>query len=95
MKNNLSRRLFINRSFAAGIGLAAMKNLPAFLNPVNTGMKLGLCTYLWGQDWDLPTLIANCEKTGFLGVELRTQHAHKVETNLNAAQRTEVKKTLC
>src|SRR5690606_1586657 len=44
------------------------------------------------KDWDLPTLIANCEKTGLLGVELRTQHAHGVETNLNAAQRAEVKK---
>ena len=55
-------------------------------------MKIGLVTYQWGKDWDLPTLIANCEKTGFLGVELRTQHAHGVETSLSAAQRTEVKK---
>jgi sugar phosphate isomerase/epimerase len=55
-------------------------------------MKFGLVTYLWGQDWDLPTLIANCEKTKVLGVELRTQHAHKVESNLNAAQRRDVKK---
>jgi len=22
-------------------------------------MKLGLVTYQWGKDWDLPTLIAN------------------------------------
>ena len=58
----------------------------------NTLMKLGLVTYLWGKDWDLPTLIANCEKTGFLGVELRTQHAHGVEASLNAQQRREVKK---
>ncbi|WP_221410212.1 sugar phosphate isomerase/epimerase family protein [Albibacterium bauzanense] len=55
-------------------------------------MRLGLVTYQWGKDWDLPTLIANCEKTGFLGVELRTQHAHGVETSLNAIQRAEVKK---
>jgi len=92
MKNNLSRRLFIQRSFAAGIGLAAMRNFEAFSIPENSGMRLGLCTYLWGQDWDLPTLIANCEKTGFLGVELRTQHAHKVEASLNASQRADVKK---
>jgi len=77
----------------AGLGLAAFKNIPEFINSVPAGdMKLGLCTYLWGQDWDLPTLIANCEKTGYLGLELRTQHAHKVETNLNTAQRAEVKK---
>ena len=55
-------------------------------------MQFGLVTYLWAQDWDLPTIIANCEKAGFMGVELRTQHAHKVEINLNAAQRAEVKK---
>jgi sugar phosphate isomerase/epimerase len=92
MKNNLSRRLFIQRSFAAGVGFATMKHFRAFSNPVNSGMRLGLCTYLWGQNWDLPTLIANCEKTGLPGIELRTQHAHKVETGLNAAQRAEVKK---
>jgi sugar phosphate isomerase/epimerase len=55
-------------------------------------MKLGLVTYLWGRDWALPTLIANCEKTKVLGVELRTQHRHGVESHLNAAQRREVKK---
>ncbi|MEQ6119131.1 TIM barrel protein [Reichenbachiella sp. MALMAid0571] len=55
-------------------------------------MKLGLVTYQWGKDWDLPTLISNCEKTGLLGVELRTQHAHGVETSLNANQRLDVKK---
>jgi sugar phosphate isomerase/epimerase len=54
-------------------------------------MKFGLVTYLWGQDWDLPTVIANCEKTGVLGVELRTEHAHRVESNLTVAQRQEVK----
>ncbi len=55
-------------------------------------MKFGLVTYEWGKDWDLPTLIANCEQTGVLGVELRTQHAHAVEINLKAALREEVKK---
>ena len=55
-------------------------------------MRFGLVTYLWAQDWDLPTIIANCEKTGLNGVELRTQHAHKVETSLTPVQRTEVKK---
>jgi sugar phosphate isomerase/epimerase len=55
-------------------------------------MKFGLVTYLWGQDWDLPTVIANCEKAGVPGVELRTEHAHKVESNLTEAQRREVKK---
>ena len=56
------------------------------------GMRFGLVTYLWGQDWDLPTLIANCEQTGVLGVELRTTHAHGVEPSLSAAERDEVRK---
>ncbi len=47
---------------------------------------------MWGADWDLPTLISNCEKTGHVGVELRTGHAHKVETNLSLVQRIEVRK---
>jgi sugar phosphate isomerase/epimerase len=55
-------------------------------------MRLGLVTYLWGKDWDLPTLIRNCQTTKVLGVELRTQHAHGVESNLNSQQRKEVKK---
>lgn len=55
-------------------------------------MKLGLVTYLWGRDWDLPTLISNCERTGVLGVELRTQHEHGVEPSLNQAERRDVRK---
>jgi sugar phosphate isomerase/epimerase len=55
-------------------------------------MKLGLVTYLWGQDWNLPMLIANCEKAGISGVELRTQHAHGVESTLNPRQRRDVKR---
>ena len=54
-------------------------------------LKLGLVTYLWGAQWDLPTLITNCEKTGFAGVELRSTHKHGVEVSLNRAQRAEVK----
>ena len=42
-------------------------------------MQLGLVTYMWGADWDLPTLIKNCQLTGFRGVELRTAHKHGVE----------------
>jgi sugar phosphate isomerase/epimerase len=55
-------------------------------------MKFGLVTYQWGKDWDLPVLLKNCEAAGILGVELRTAHAHKVEVNLSALERAEVKK---
>ena len=46
---------------------------------------------MWGADWDLPTLLANCEKAGVLGVELRTTHAHGVEPSMSADERREVK----
>jgi len=55
-------------------------------------MKLGTVTYNIAKDWDLETIIKNCEKTRFEGVELRTTHAHKVEVDLTKAQREEVKK---
>jgi sugar phosphate isomerase/epimerase len=54
-------------------------------------MRFGLVTYQWGKDWDLPTIIANCQKTRTEGVELRTTHKHGVEPSLNANQRREVK----
>ncbi|NID10340.1 sugar phosphate isomerase/epimerase family protein [Fibrivirga algicola] len=54
--------------------------------------KLGFVTYLWGKDWDLPTLITNCADANILGVELRVEHAHKVMPDLSAAQRLAVKK---
>ena len=89
-----SRRNFLIRSglFTSAITLGAPglgNNL--FANST-TKMKLGLVTYLWGKDWDLPTLITNCEKSNILGVELRTNHAHGVETNLTSSQRKDVKK---
>ena len=54
-------------------------------------MKLGTVTYNLAQDWDLDTLIKNCEAAHFEGVELRTTHAHKVEVNLTKEQRDAVK----
>ena len=76
----------------AGAGLSLL-NASAFAEVAKKSkMNLGLVTYQWGKDWDLPTLIANCEKTGFRAVELRTEHAHGVETSLSASQRADVKK---
>lgn len=92
MNNFISRRDFLQRSIAAGLGLAAIKNLAACSDSIKKGMQFGLVTYLWAQYWDLPTIITNCEKAGFAGVELRTQHAHGVETSLNSAQRADVRK---
>ena len=92
MKKTLSRRNFIQTTLGAGVALAFFRDFPELINNVPAAMKFGLVTYLWGRDWDLPTLITNCETAGYLGVELRTEHAHKVETDLSPAQRAEVKK---
>jgi sugar phosphate isomerase/epimerase len=88
-----SRRDFLKQSMYLGFAAASAGPLGSLTRAMEmlTPMRFGLVTYLWGQDWDLPTLIANCEKTGVMGVELRTQHAHDVESDLNARQRREVK----
>lgn len=55
-------------------------------------MKLGTVTYNLAKDWDLETLIKNCETTRFEGVELRTTHAHGVEVALSKTERADVRK---
>jgi sugar phosphate isomerase/epimerase len=92
MEKNQTRRNFLQKSMAAGVGLSLIDPFSAHAMIKKSKMKLGLVTYQWGKDWDLPTLIANCEKSGLLGVELRTEHDHGVETSLSASQRADVKK---
>ena len=91
-----SRRLFLKNSLStAALVAAGCSTRNAFMEPDHkpgSKMKFGLVTYLWGRDWSLPELIANCEKTNILGVELRTEHAHGVEPSLTRQQRIEVKK---
>lgn len=95
-QRDFTRRDFIATGTAAGLGIVAAGSLSSCSKPApqkpGSGMKFGLVTYLWGKDWDLPALIENCENTNYLGIELRTQHAHGVEPTLSAAERTEVKK---
>src|SRR3954469_18047741 len=55
-------------------------------------MQLGIVTYNIAKDWDLPTILSRLEKLGYAGVELRTTHAHKVESNLTRDERQEVRK---
>ncbi len=91
-----TRREFFTYSLAAGaaacLGGPLSRTCARGAERPGSKMALGLVTYLWGKDWDLPTLIANCEKSGVLGVELRTTHAHGVEPSLNVGERLEVKK---
>ncbi|MGC9354053.1 MAG: sugar phosphate isomerase/epimerase family protein [Mariniphaga sp.] len=77
------------------LGSAAL--LPGSLLACGSGvpgseMKLGLVTYLWAKDWDIPTIINNCTEAGIGGVELRVEHAHGVTLDLTGAEREEVKK---
>ena len=65
MKNEINRRDFFKRSLAVGVGFSLFSFDEAFAGVRKSGMKLGLVTYQWAKDWDLPTLIANCEKAGF------------------------------
>jgi sugar phosphate isomerase/epimerase len=91
---NTSRRKFLKRSglISSAFALNTISSWNPLLASSGNKMKLGLVTYLWGKDWDLPTLIANCEKSNLKGVELRTEHAHGVEINLSKSERSEVKK---
>jgi sugar phosphate isomerase/epimerase len=92
MRNKISRRDFILHGVEAGAYITFLNKISYQRVVQSSQMRMGFVTYLWGRDWDLPTLIRNCERTGLLGAELRTGHAHKVEINLNTAQRAEVKK---
>jgi sugar phosphate isomerase/epimerase len=95
MKTN--RRSFLQTSaLSAGFlgvlpAMAAVSaKPPSFLTKKPT-MRLGLVTYNLAQDWDIETIIKNCQAAQFDGVELRTSHAHKVEVNLSKPERTTVR----
>ena len=84
------RRHFLATLLGAGAaGFASAQT--AGLSYKGENIQFGLVTYMWGADWDLPTLISNCEQAEVLGVELRIEHAHQVEPALSAAQREEVR----
>ncbi|MEZ6128653.1 MAG: sugar phosphate isomerase/epimerase family protein [Planctomycetaceae bacterium] len=86
---SIARRHFLAQS-AAGLAMfpAALSAAP---KPAAKKLKLGLVTYNWGKDWDVPTIIRNCAATGFAGVELRSTHKHGVEITIDAKRRAEVK----
>jgi len=94
--NNHNRREFLKRLTYVGGGFLAFGAFSEGFSEVcekkGSKMKFGLVTYLWGKDWGLAELIGNCEKAGIPGVELRTEHAHGVESTLSARQRTDVRK---
>ncbi len=97
---NTNRRRFLRHSL---LGLSTVAALPAFAadkpsapRPVllarQPKMKLGTVTYNLAQDWDIESILKNCEAAKFEGVELRTTHAHKVEVQLSKDERATVRK---
>jgi sugar phosphate isomerase/epimerase len=96
-----TRRNFFKKS-ALGAGvLGLLPAMAAEITPAGKGsgfllktpqMKLGTVTYNLAKDWDIETIIKNCEAAKFQGVELRTTHAHKVEVNLSKPERERVRR---
>lgn len=93
-----SRREFLSTATMAGaavslglLGSPRTARADDLVDKKGGDIRYGLVTYQWGKDWDLPTLLKNCEQAKVLGVELRTTHKHGVEPSLNDAQRTEVR----
>ncbi len=84
----MKRRSF----FQTAAGTLAFAAAPEFHAAESSGMNLGLVTYNWGKNWDLPELLKQCEAANFSGIELRSTHAHKVEPSLSANERKEVAK---
>jgi len=98
MNNQFTRRRFLKQTGTVAAAAAFAPCIP-LSSPLwgaedtpGSKMKLGMVTYLWGKDWDLPTLIANCERAGLGGVETRVDHKHGVGPALTASERLEVKK---
>ncbi|MFC1634495.1 sugar phosphate isomerase/epimerase family protein [Planctomycetota bacterium] len=100
-RKGISRRDLLTRSVCLTAGVVTTTALTS-CNTLRTKKtaksvertRFGFTTYQWGEDWDIPTLIANCGKAEVFGVELRTSqsYAHGVELDLSAQQRSEVKK---
>ncbi|MDB6074630.1 MAG: Sugar phosphate isomerase/epimerase [Verrucomicrobiaceae bacterium] len=89
--SSFERRQFISTLFGAGVAAAALGQEKK-LSYKGENIQYGLVTYMWGADLDLPSLIETCDKAGILGVELRVEHAHKVDPTLTSPQRVEVRK---
>lgn len=94
---NPARRSFFKKGFLALTGFAAIDKRAVAARRAESRrkplqFKLGLVTYNLAKNWDIETIIKNCEATGFAGVELRSTHAHGVEPTISKSKRTEVRK---
>lgn len=88
----IPRRTFLKFTAASVVAGSSILRPRAQASEKSFRPKLGLVTYNWGKDWDVPTVIESCEATGFGGVELRSTHKHGVEITLGKEERQEVRK---
>ena len=89
-----TRRHFLRQSLAAS-SVALIGGQSAHgqqLRPEGDSIVFGLCTYMWAAEWDIPTILKNCNELDIKGVELRVDHAHKVNPDFSPKQRSEVKR---
>lgn len=91
-RNKIDRRSFLQQTtVAAGaLWLPGTAGLDAWSK--KSKMKLGLVTYLWGQDMDIPTLISSCKAANLGGVELRVEHSHGVHLGMSESELENVRK---
>lgn len=90
--SKVSRREFLTSAAAVSVvGGLALPKIAVAQEKKGADIRYGLVTYQWGKDWDLPTLIKNCERAEVWGVELRTTHKHGVEPSLSDAERSHVR----
>ena len=93
--SNVTRRDFLKTTVlttaTASAGVLGLTRPSYSQEKKGADIRYGLVTYQWGKDWDLPTLLKNCEQAKVLGVELRTTHKHGVEPSLTEAERIAVR----
>lgn len=93
ISKNITRKEFIrDLSVLSSLALVPGMKLNNSTHTNELKMKLGLVTYLWGKDWDIPTIIKNLTEAKIHGVELRIEHAHRVTLDLKKDERLAVKK---
>lgn len=86
-----TRRRFLRQTSATAASILGMTAIAKALRPEGENISFGLCTYQWGAEWDIPTIITNLKQLGIKGVELRVDHAHKVTPDLSPEERADVR----
>jgi sugar phosphate isomerase/epimerase len=86
-----TRRRFLRQTAATALGALSASALAQQLKPQGESISFGLCTYMLGAEWDIPTIIKNLSDLKMGGVELRVDHAHKVSPMLKNDERAKVR----